>query len=101
MEENTTFDKKFVDGAVDHVNDDHRDAMTDIVKGICQASWAVDAELIHFDKAKMQVKGFGANQEAETFEIPFDESLEKPNQFRPKLIEILQQARATLKNASS
>ena len=101
MTDNLKFEQKFVDSAVDHVNEDHRDAMIDILKGLRQANWVVDAELISFDKEKIEAKGFGANQETKTFEISFDEPLEKPNQFRHKLIEMLQQARALLNNDQS
>ncbi|MGD1895075.1 MAG: DUF2470 domain-containing protein [Cyclobacteriaceae bacterium] len=92
-----TFDQKFVDSAVEHVNEDHRDAMVDILTGLCEANWVTDAELIHFDKEKMEVRGFNAEGREEIFTVPYDAPLEKSNQFRPTLIALLQRARAELK----
>jgi len=97
MAEDIKFEQRFVDSAVDHVNEDHRDAMIDILKGLRQANWVVDAELISFDKEKIEAKGFGDNHETKNFEILFDIPLEKPSEFRFKLIEMLQEARALLK----
>ncbi|MEO1629086.1 MAG: DUF2470 domain-containing protein [Bacteroidota bacterium] len=93
MTNDSTFKQKFLDGVIEHVNDDHRDAMRDIAIGMCQASWAVDGELTHFDKEKIQLLAIRADGRQETFEVAFDQPLEKPQQFRPKLIEMLGQAR--------
>ncbi|HAS41571.1 MAG TPA: hypothetical protein DCS93_13910 [Microscillaceae bacterium] len=57
MTEDIKFEQRFVDSAVDHVNEDHRDAMIDILKGLRQANWVVDAELVSFDKEKIEAKG--------------------------------------------
>ncbi|MEM9833569.1 MAG: DUF2470 domain-containing protein [Bacteroidota bacterium] len=92
-----SFDQKFVDGAIEHVNDDHRDAMTDILQGLCGADWVTDAEIVHFDKDKMNVRGLNEAGREELFTVPYDESLEKPNQFRPMLIALLKRARARQK----
>ncbi len=92
-----TFDQKFVDNATEHVNDDHRDAMTDILRGLCGVDWATDAELIYFDKEKMDVRGLNEEGREEIFTVHYDEQLEKHNQIRPLLITLLQRARTQQK----
>ncbi|MEL6942000.1 MAG: DUF2470 domain-containing protein [Bacteroidota bacterium] len=91
--EKTTFNQKFVEGAVKHMNEDHRDAMVDILHGLCEATWVTDAEMLHFDKEKMEIRGLGAVDKTENFEVKFDDPLEKANEFRPVLITILKRAR--------
>ncbi|MEM8527003.1 MAG: DUF2470 domain-containing protein [Bacteroidota bacterium] len=92
----TQFQAKFIKNAVEHMNDDHRDAMVDILQGLCGATWVTDAEMLTFDKEKMQIRGTGAAEKTEDFEVLYDTPLEKPKDFRPTLIELLRRAR-TLK----
>ena len=91
------FKQKFVDNAVAHMNDDHRDAMVDILQGLCQADWVVDAEMLSFDKEKMTIRGLGTNDQTQDFEVTYDQPLEKPAAFRPTLIELLKRARSLKK----
>ncbi|MEM1328899.1 MAG: DUF2470 domain-containing protein [Bacteroidota bacterium] len=91
-----TFNQKFVNGAIEHMNDDHRDAMVDMLHGFHNATWVTDAEMLHFDAEKMRVKGLGENDKSEEFDIVYDEPLATAKQFRPVLIKMLQKARTQL-----
>ncbi|MEM6380522.1 MAG: DUF2470 domain-containing protein [Bacteroidota bacterium] len=93
----THFKQKFVDNAVAHMNDDHRDAMVDILHGFCQANWVKDAEMLSFDKEKMTLRGFGLDDQTNDFDVIYDQPLDKPAAFRPALIEMLKRARTLIK----
>ena len=95
--EKETFNQKFVESAVKHMNEDHRDAMVDILLGLCDSAWVVDAEMLYFGKEKMEIRGYGTEDKIEVFEVKYTKPLEKPNEFRPVLIEMLKQVRAMKK----
>jgi putative heme iron utilization protein len=87
------FKPAFIDNAVNHMNEDHRDAMVDMLHGLCQAPWVTDAEMLHFDASSIRLRGWGAAGESEEFTIAYDEPLTKANQFRPALMGLLAKAR--------
>ncbi|MEM7373788.1 MAG: DUF2470 domain-containing protein [Bacteroidota bacterium] len=87
------FKQAFIDNAVNHMNEDHRDAMVDMLHGLCQASWVIDAEMLHFDEAGIQLRGLGLADQSEEFTISYEEPLTKANQFRPSLMALLAKAR--------
>jgi putative heme iron utilization protein len=92
----TEFDPKFVQSASDHMNNDHRDAMVLMLQVFCGADWVEDAMMHYFDKEKMVLEGMGAVGKKETFTLPFEPPLEKPNQLRTELVNMVQKARAKL-----
>ncbi|MEN0045633.1 MAG: DUF2470 domain-containing protein [Bacteroidota bacterium] len=87
------FKPKFVTNAVEHMNDDHRDAMVEMLHGFYAADWVTDAELLHFNKEQMEIRGLGVNGRVEDFNLPYDEPLKQAKEFRPALIAMLNQAR--------
>ncbi|MEM1328758.1 MAG: DUF2470 domain-containing protein [Bacteroidota bacterium] len=89
----STFDQQFVEGAIEHMNDDHRDAIVDMLHGFHNATWVTDAELLHFDAEKMRVRGLSEDAKSEEFDIVYDTPLENSKQFRPVLIKMLKRAR--------
>ena len=87
-------DPKFVQYAIDHVNDDHRKEMIEIVQKLCKAGWVEDAELLSYDHNKMTVQGNSATkQKSQLFKILFSKPLTDAKAFRPELIAILEKAR--------
>ncbi|MEO0628647.1 MAG: DUF2470 domain-containing protein [Bacteroidota bacterium] len=94
---NDHFPQKFQDGVIEHMNDDHRDAMVDILHAYCDADWVTDAEMGPFDKEAMELIGLGPNEKRVAFTVPYDKPIDKPQQFRPLLIEMLKVARIKLK----
>lgn len=91
------FTLKFQDGVIKHMNDDHRDAMVDMLRAFCDASWVTDAEMGPFDKEKMQLIGLGKDGQREVFDLTYPKPIDKPQQFRPLLIDMLKEARKRLK----
>jgi len=87
------FDQKYVDYAVNHMNEDHRDAMVDMLHGLCGAPWVTDVEMLGFDEAGIQLKGLGEADKSEAFTLSFDAPLSKANEFRPALMGLLAKAR--------
>ena len=83
----------FIDHAVNHMNEDHRDAMVDMLHGLCQATWVSDAEMLHFDETSIQLRGVDSADRSAEFTIAYDEPLTKANQFRPALMALLAKAR--------
>ncbi|MEM9884840.1 MAG: DUF2470 domain-containing protein [Bacteroidota bacterium] len=96
--ESIEFKQKFVTNAVEHMNDDHRDAMIDILQAFCDADWVVDAEMLHFDREKIKIRGLGEADKTADFEVAYDQPLTTAKEFRPVLIGMLKQARAMKKN---
>ncbi|MEM6261982.1 MAG: DUF2470 domain-containing protein [Bacteroidota bacterium] len=97
MEKNLEFKEKFVKMAVDHMNEDHRPEMCTMLKAYCDAHWVTDAEMLHFDKEKVQIQGLGEKGEKETFEITYETPLKKEKEFRPVLVGMVRHSREMLK----
>ena len=96
MDENLAFPPKFYDMVIEHMNDDHRPGMIDIARGILGKEWVEDVELLHFDKVQIQFKAFGENGKEEVLEMVYDTPLEKPNQVRPLLVQMVKDAKEIL-----
>ncbi|MEM0994083.1 MAG: DUF2470 domain-containing protein [Bacteroidota bacterium] len=94
--ESIEFKQKFVIGAVEHMNEDHRDAMVDMLQAFHRAEWVTDAEMLHFNREKMKIRGLGVADKTEDFEIAYDQPLQEAKAFRPVLIELLKKARKML-----
>jgi len=90
-----TFPEKFVAGVVNHINEDHRAEMLDLARGLAGCAWAEEAEILHADPHGIDLLLRGAGRE-ERMRVPFDPPIERPNQFRPALISLITQARASL-----
>jgi putative heme iron utilization protein len=86
-------DEKFVQYAVNHVNEDHAAAMLTILKSFSQVDWPTKAILITYNNENMQVTGYDSLEREEVFQIAFPRKLENAQEFRPVLIEMLTTAR--------
>ena len=90
------FNLKFMRYAVDHVNDDHSDAMLLILKDHNKEEWINKAILESYDADRMLVKGEDEeSSRSELFEIPFPKPLSNAKEFRPVLIAMLKQSSNT------
>ncbi|MEM6319994.1 MAG: DUF2470 domain-containing protein [Bacteroidota bacterium] len=94
------FNQKYKDYAINHMNEDHRDAMVEMLQGFCQANWVTDAEMLDFDAQQMQIRGLDAVKQSEDFTLLFDTPLADAKEFRPTLMALLSKARA-LKNTKN
>ncbi|MEM1118799.1 MAG: DUF2470 domain-containing protein [Bacteroidota bacterium] len=91
------FNQKYKDYAINHMNEDHRDAMVEMLQGFYQTNWVMDAEMLDFDAQQMQIRGLGVANESEDFTLTFDTPLANAKEFRPALMALLSKARALKK----
>ena len=83
------FDKKFVEYAVNHVNNDHSDAMLSILKYDANINWPIKAILNTYDHSKMEVVGLNNQDKKENYNIAFPKKLDNAREIRLVLIEML------------
>ncbi|NRB46762.1 MAG: DUF2470 domain-containing protein [Saprospiraceae bacterium] len=96
MTENTEFQQKFVNYAITHMNEDHRPDMRDMIKAFLKEDWVTDAEMLDFDREQIKLKGFGEKGEEKIFMLPYDAPIDKAQELRPKLVQMVRQAREIL-----
>lgn len=86
------FNLKFMRYAVNHVNEDHSDAMLKILKDHVKADWINIAILESYDAQQMLVRGEDEESgRSELFPIAFPKPLANAKAFRPVLIAMLRQ----------
>lgn len=83
------FDKKFVEYAVNHVNNDHSDAMLSILKYDANINWPIKVILNTYDHSKMEVVGLNNQDKKENYNIAFPKKLDNAREIRLVLIEML------------
>jgi putative heme iron utilization protein len=88
-----TFDAKFMNYAVNHINEDHKDALLDIFKAFHKTIVITDVTLLSYDKNEMHVEANADSDQPERFSIPFPRPLETAQDFRPVLIAMLNDVR--------
>ncbi|MEO0726288.1 MAG: DUF2470 domain-containing protein [Bacteroidota bacterium] len=90
------FNLRVMRNAVEHVNDDHSDAMLLILKDHTKKQWMNKAVLESYAPKQMLVRGENeASDRSELFQIPFPKPLTNAKEFRPVLIAMLKQASDT------
>ena len=88
------FNTKFVTYAVNHVNEDHAEAMLTILKHFCNTTDDVrSATLISYNATSMEVEANLSNQQSKRYGIDFPKPLKNAQEFRPVLIDLLKAAR--------
>ena len=81
---------------IDHMNDDHADAVLLYVQTFGGRADATAAQLVEFDTRGMVIRfSTGGGDESEC-RIPFDAPLDSAGDARRRLVEMAQQARARL-----
>ncbi len=93
----THFDTNFVTYAVNHVNEDHSDALLSIFKYTYNKSRVEMVTLISYNTDKMIVNAFDYSGKSQRFDISFVRPLQSAKEFRPVLIEMLKFAKENLK----
>ena len=96
MTDNSEFQQKFVDYAIKHMNEDHRIDMRDMIMAFLKVKWVTDAEMLGFDAEKIQLKGYGEQGAEKVFILPFDTPIGRAQELRPKLVQMVRQAREVL-----
>ncbi|MEM6684626.1 MAG: DUF2470 domain-containing protein [Bacteroidota bacterium] len=87
------FDQKFMQYAVNHVNEDHKDAMLHIFKSVYTTKWVVEVTLLFYNANEMFVEVSDGSNMQEQFSISFPTPLKNAKDFRPVLIAMLNEAR--------
>jgi hypothetical protein len=99
MSDGLEFPAKFVEGIVAHINEDHRDDLLDIARGIGRQDWPSDAWLLHADMRGLDMM-LSAEGREEKLSVAFDAPLSMTTQFRPAMIALIRLARTNLNIAS-
>ncbi|MEM7208652.1 MAG: DUF2470 domain-containing protein [Pseudomonadota bacterium] len=80
-------------GAVEHMNDDHRDSILLYAQFFGGADWATEAYLLDLDSLGMDIRA-SSEQQAETLRVAFDPPLTSAAQLRPRVVAMSQQAKS-------
>lgn len=83
------FDEKLVEYAVNHVNNDHSDAMLSILKYDTNINRPIKVILNTYDHSKMEVVGLNNQDKKENYNIAFLKKLDNTREIRLVLIEML------------
>ena len=79
----------------DHLNEDHREHMLEIVHAYLDGAWATDITILSVDDTGFRAEiTDGSRTERVTF--AFEQPLAKPKLWRPEIIRVLRAAREEL-----
>ncbi len=92
MSDDLTLSAAAVQRAIEHMNDDHRDSMVEMVQTLTGYPWATDAEMLGLDLRGIDIRATGAGQETTT-RLLFATPLTGPQELRPAIIALAQRAR--------
>jgi putative heme iron utilization protein len=84
-------------GIIEHMNEDHRDSMLEMVAGLTDHDRPDEAEMTEVDRYGFDLlitrTGEEGDTEQEKIRIPFDDPLEEADQARPAMVELVERAR--------
>ncbi|MEM7564988.1 MAG: DUF2470 domain-containing protein [Pseudomonadota bacterium] len=87
-------DEESVRRIIEHMNDDHSDAVLLYVQAFAKKTNAVSAQLVEFDNVGMGIQYQLDNGNQAECRIDFEEPLKIVEQARPVLVKMVGQARA-------
>ncbi|MEM7533218.1 MAG: DUF2470 domain-containing protein [Chloroflexota bacterium] len=92
MTETIILPPKMVEGAIQHMNEDHAHNLRDYARGLAGLVWAEDVEMTGLDAEgfDLVVRGDGQIQQTR---IVFDMPLTEPGQVRSALVALASEAR--------
>ncbi|MEM1257483.1 MAG: DUF2470 domain-containing protein [Bacteroidota bacterium] len=85
-----------MDYAINHVNEDHRKEMVQIVKGYTDVSDVSDVTLLDYDAKGMEAMVVEKNKGKQKIWIGFPRVLKGPHDFRSVLVDMVNVARKKL-----
>ncbi len=77
-------------GAMQPMNEDHRNNLLDYARGLAGFDWAENAEMITRDRHGFDLRATGQGKQA-TARIAFDPLLTEPGQLRPAVVKLARQ----------
>ena len=84
-------------GVIAHMNEDHSDANLDYARGLGACPEAISAILLKINRLGIVLQAT-TSDEVKTIPVKFPEPLESQDQIRPALINLLTEARKSLKS---
>lgn len=87
---------KFMDYAIGHMNDDHREDMVAMAKVYLKLGWAQDAEMLSYDAHGLRLKISDSQNRSEKHELNFPQALEREQDIRAVLVQMVKAAKAKL-----
>lgn len=84
------------EGIIEHMNDDHADAMVDMAHGLAEAPWVESASMFEVDRYGFDLRATGKKEgdpTTESLRIDFDSPLDDPGQARQAMIALVERAR--------
>lgn len=83
-------------GAVEHMNEDHADALLDYVRAFAEIENPAGARMVALDRYGFDIQAKVDGQREQLVRVHFDEPLEKPGQVRRAMVSLVEKARARL-----
>lgn len=84
------------DGAIDHMNDDHGQALADYARAFGGVDDPDSAHMVALDRLGFDLSVTDAAGRQQQVRVHFDEPLELPSQVRPTMVDLVERARALL-----
>ncbi|MEM6895458.1 MAG: DUF2470 domain-containing protein [Bacteroidota bacterium] len=96
---NTSFgNRKFMDYAIQHVNEDHQKEMLLVVKHFARTDSVVGVVLLDYNEHDMDLQLSLENGQTKNMKLQFPKSLSTPQEFRPVLVDMVKTARKNPSN---
>ena len=87
-------DDTMIQGVVDHMNDDHRDACLVIVQQLGGRPDAIDATMLGMDEHSAVFSSLDTDGQVEQVRVDFDKQITRDSQVRGHLVALTKKARA-------
>ncbi len=81
-------------GAIDHMNDDHPQALVDYAKAFCDIDDPKDARMVGLDRLGFDMQVEDTSGREQRVRVHFDEPVEHPSDVRPTMVELVKRARS-------
>jgi heme iron utilization protein len=87
---------EIADGAIEHMNDDHGQALVDYARAFGGVDELDSARMVGLDRLGFDLSITDASGRQQQVRIHFDEPLEDPSAVRPTMVELVERARSVL-----
>jgi putative heme iron utilization protein len=80
-------------GAIEHMNDDHQQALVDYARALCDIDEPTEARMVGLDRLGFDMQVEDASGREQRVRVHFDEQIDHPSDVRPKMVELAKRAR--------
>ncbi|MFP4597374.1 MAG: HugZ family protein [Persicimonas sp.] len=81
-------------GAIDHMNDDHPQALVDYAKAFCDVEDPARARMVGLDRFGFDMQVEDTSGREQRVRVHFDDPVEHPRDVRPTMVELVERARS-------